>query len=113
MQGEGARVLPDTLPPHIANAVNLGALERTDSPSADRIYDGPLSEGPSRILSGKTETSRALDDDRRAIAEAIERHEGNLSLAASDLGMSSSTLRRRLDRLGLRVRVIVEEVPSR
>lgn len=113
MQGEGARVLPDTLPPHIANAVNLGALERTDSPSADRIYDGPLSEGPSHILSGKTETSRALDDDRRAIVEAIERHEGNLSLAASDLGMSSSTLRRRLDRLGLRVRVIVEEVPSR
>lgn len=112
MQGEGARVLPDTLPPHIANAVNFGSGEWATAVSAGRSYDGPLSEGPSRAPVGDSELDHPAIGDAHTLVALIERYEGNVSLAASELGVSQNDLYHHLKRLGLRIKVVVEEIPT-
>ncbi|MEO0653202.1 MAG: helix-turn-helix domain-containing protein, partial [Planctomycetota bacterium] len=41
------------------------------------------------------------DFEQRAILRALERHQGNKSRAASDLGISRFALQRKLDKYGL------------
>jgi transcriptional regulator of acetoin/glycerol metabolism len=41
------------------------------------------------------------DYQRKAISEALEKHKGNLSKAAKDLGIARSTLYRNIARFGI------------
>lgn len=116
MQGEGSLVTFDSLPPHIANAMNLRAMERVaDLPSAagtDEEALGLTSVSGALIGEMMSEVADSPLDEKQLIASAIEKHNGNMSLAAEELGISRNTLYRRLDHLHLRVRVVVEEIPA-
>ena len=58
---------------------------------------GPLEQGGDRTLA-----DAVIDAERRAIQSAVERHPGDLARVAEVLGVSSTTLWRKMKRLGLK-----------
>ncbi len=102
MAGKGAEVTLDMLPSSIANSGtngkggSWGLAEEAATPSDARKEATDAS-------------SRASQGEKALLIEAVERCEGNMSLAAKSLGVSRNTLYRRLEKMHLKVRVVVEE----
>jgi two-component system response regulator HupR/HoxA len=55
-----------------------------------------------RLLAIGTLRERLFEVERQAISDALERHGGNRSRAARDLGLSRVGLRQKMRRLGIR-----------
>lgn len=102
MQGEGANVDVDSLPPHIANAANI-------------MQDGPVAQVAvaaqqhAAVLQEGAEED-AMSEDRRRVQSLLAKHEGDLSAVGIELGLTHDELADLLNRLHLRVRVVLEDV---
>jgi DNA-binding NtrC family response regulator len=85
--------------PHDAPAPRLGS-----APESGAIAAAPVSPAPAgKIILDLPETGTTFDDlEREILAQVLARAEGNQSRAARSLGLSESTLRSRLKRLGLK-----------
>ena len=89
------RQLTGTLRTLIALAGPLGVVTIGDLPIAITLAQGKGAEAPSNVFS--TASAAALCDiTERAMRLALEAHSGNVSAAARSLGVSRSTLYRRL-----------------
>ena len=100
MQGEGANVTVDSLPPHIANAANA-------------MPDGPvapvsLGERQCAALPRTDAEEDALSEERQLVQAQLAQHEGDLAAVGRQLGLSHDELAGLLNRLHLRVRVVLE-----
>ena len=100
MQGEGANVTVDSLPPHIANAANA-------------MPDGPvapvsLGERQCAALPRTDAEEDALSEERQLVQALLAQHEGDLAAVGRQLGLSHDELAGLLNRLHLRVRVVLE-----
>jgi DNA-binding NtrC family response regulator len=67
----------------------------------DRIGATDLGLTPSSGPDTNLEHLKLADAERQLIQNALDRHQGNVSLAAADLGLSRSALYRRLEKHGL------------
>lgn len=98
MEGEGSKVGVSSLPFYIENAAssaNAGpmmSLLWSDNPAALRDLSTP---GP--------------DDERRRIKEVFARCEGDFARAATSLGLVEADLRERMETLGIKTRVVIED----
>ncbi len=73
-------------------------LSRGDPIEAADLALAPAAEAAGR----RAAAGGTLEDlEREAVRQALDRHQGNVSLAAKDLGVSRSSLYRRIQRLGL------------
>ncbi|BAK43557.1 sigma-54 dependent transcriptional regulator [Eggerthella sp. YY7918] len=99
MQGEGSKVTVESLPAHIANAVNT----MPGGPSASAGAEASKGEAGTSV----EESWRA--EERRRIVAALERCDGNLAAAASELGLHSDELVELLSAINLRVQMVVED----
>jgi len=80
------------------------ALARGDEIDADDVFiETRSSPAPETPPSGVRTLAQEVDQaERRAIESAIERHEGLLEKVARELDVSTTTLWRKMKRLGLR-----------
>ena len=100
MQGQGANVSVDALPPHIANAVNT----MPDGPvahvtAAVQHHVGALQEGVE---------DDAMSEERHVVQALLAQYEGDLAAVGRHLNLSHDELADLLNRLRLRVRVVLE-----
>ena len=86
MQGQGANVAVDSLPPHIANAANA-------------MPDGPVAHA-----------ADAVSEERHLVQALLAQHEGDLAAVGRQLGLTHEELSELLNRLHLRVRVVLESM---
>ncbi|MDO1447194.1 sigma-54 dependent transcriptional regulator [Rhodocytophaga aerolata] len=79
------------------------AIERAVimSDSYELTLDEFLLTAPSKKLDEKNLTYNLEEIEKTAIQQAIKKHQGNLSLAAKELGFGRSTLYRRMEKYGL------------
>jgi sigma-54 dependent transcriptional regulator, acetoin dehydrogenase operon transcriptional activator AcoR len=97
--GEGALITVDSLPPYIANARN--EMMKT---GASFVSD-ELPSARSEVSAGEEEMRR----DKARLIGLLEKHDGNITATAKEMGISRQALCRLIERLHLRVRVVVEE----
>lgn len=102
MQGEGANVVVDSLPPHIANAAN----SMMGGPAATIATDAV--ERAVALQRGTLEDPVA--EERYYVKALLAQHEGDLAAVGRQLGMTHDELAELLGRLNLRVRVVLENV---
>jgi DNA-binding NtrC family response regulator len=84
----------------IERAVILGSGTTRDA--ADFPFEPPASAGANKP--GETTVLRTLNLDeleQEAIRQALRQHQGNISKAAAELGLTRGALYRRLDKYGL------------
>jgi len=67
----------------------------------DQIGTADLGLTPSSSPDSNLEHLELAEAERQLIQNALDRHQGNVSLAAADLGLSRSALYRRLEKYGL------------
>jgi len=89
---QGQTLQPEDLPPEVVAAVST----RATAPAEQVAAPGP--RAPSRTASGRTPSD---EDERVALEHALEAHRWNRAETASALGMSRSTLWRRMRALEL------------
>src|SRR4051812_6629312 len=103
-QGALGRMISHDFPGNVRELENLveqaAALARADEIEADDVHIG---RPPARRGAETPRTlSQEVDDaERRAIEIAIDRNSGGIERAARDLGVSTTTLWRKMKRLGL------------
>ncbi|MFR1637711.1 MAG: sigma 54-interacting transcriptional regulator [Eggerthellaceae bacterium] len=101
MQGQGANVTVDSLPPHIANAANA-------------MPDGPVAHAAVAVQQDAGRCGRAEDDavseERHLVQALLAQHEGDLAAVGRQLGLTHEELSELLNRLHLRVRVVLESM---
>jgi DNA-binding NtrC family response regulator len=66
-----------------------------------RIGDFPLQPPPAVAARGDEASGTLADVERRAIETALERHAGNVTHAAQELGITRTSLYRRMEKYGL------------
>jgi len=102
MQGQGANVAVDSLPPHIANAANA-------------MPDGPVAHAAVAVQQDAGAMREGVEDDavseeRHLVQALLAQHEGDLAAVGRQLGLTHEELSELLNRLHLRVRVVVESM---
>lgn len=102
MQGEGAKVTLNSLPPYLANALNVGSPMSAVS----------VSQHPNFLDEAMREGADLGSVTKEDIVTLVERYQGNLYLAAKELGVSSDEFSLLLERLHLEMRIVVKEVPN-
>ena len=92
--------LPERVPESPSSVMRLG----TGPESGAMAAAAPVAPAPAgKIILDLPETGTTFDDlEREILAQVLARAEGNQSRAARSLGLSESTLRSRLKRLGLK-----------
>jgi two-component system, NtrC family, response regulator HydG len=104
-QGALARMISHDFPGNVRELENLveqaAALSRSEEIASEdvQLEQAPL---PRKDDSPRTLAQEVDDAERRAIENAIDRNSGGLEKAARDLGVSTTTLWRKMKRLGLR-----------
>ena len=113
LAGEGAQVKDSDLPVHISNARSLS--ERFHPPlSIQRSlgFDEASSHSEEWKADEESRIPRELSADelaeRERISHVLLENDGNLSKSASALGLSRTTLYKRMEQFGMRVRVVVD-----
>ena len=102
MQGQGANVAADSLPPHIANAANA-------------MPDGPVAHAAVAVQQDAGAMREGVEDDavseeRHLVQALLAQHEGDLAAVGRQLGLTHEELSELLNRLHLRVRVVLESM---
>ena len=102
MQGQGANVTVDSLPPHIANAANA-------------MPDGPVVHAAVAVQQDAGAMREGVEDDavseeRHLVQALLAQHEGDLAAVGRQLGLTHEELSELLNRLHLRVRVVLESM---
>lgn len=102
MQGQGANVTVDSLPPHIANAANA-------------MPDGPVAHAAVAVQQDAGAMREGVEDDavseeRHLVQALLAQHEGDLAAVGRQLGLTHEELSELLNRLHLRVRVVLESM---
>ena len=102
MQGQGANVAVDSLPPHIANAANA-------------MPDGPVAHAAVAVQQDAGAMREGVEDDavseeRHLVQALLAQHEGDLAAVGRQLGLTHEELSELLNRLHLRVRVVLESM---
>lgn len=95
--GEGAKVTEDDLPPHVANARTNGLAPSYAAPTSTPVPGVPTA--------GLTEAEL---DDRALIASLLLENDGNMSKTAHAMGVSRTTLYKRMQKYRLKVHVSVD-----
>ncbi len=100
MQGQGANVTLDSLPPHIANAANT-------------MPDGPVAHVAATMQQGAGAMREGVEDDatseeRHLVQALLAQYEGDLAAVGRQLNLTHDELAELLNRLHLRVRVVLE-----
>lgn len=100
MQGQGANVTLDSLPPHIANAANT-------------MPDGPVAHVAAAMQQGVGAMREGVEDDatseeRQLVQALLAQYEGDLAAVGRQLNLTHDELAELLSRLHLRVRVVLE-----
>lgn len=100
MQGQGANVTLDSLPPHIANAANT-------------MPDGPVAHVAAAMQQGVGAMREGVEDDatseeRQLVQALLAQYEGDLVAVGRQLNLTHDELAELLNRLHLRVRVVLE-----
>lgn len=122
LAGEGSKVTPLDLPVHIANAQSVGKrffpattlqseeLELHTTEAGERMPNSKESVSQGSRIHRLSRASTAADEEaeKKRIRDALLEHDGNLSKAAETLGISRTTLYKRMERFRMRVRVVVE-----
>ncbi len=123
LAGEGSKVDASDLPVHIANAQSMGkkffpaSVLRFESerPTALRDCGGPSSparESEWDDRGGRRPLGAVLTDaeeiERNRIRDALIEYDGNLSRSAAALGVSRTTLYKRMAHFRMHVRIAVE-----
>ncbi len=85
-----------------AAALSVDAEIRADDVTLDEA--GPLPAPPDAGEDGRTLAAAVEEAERRTIEAAVARCEGDLARVARDLGVSATTLWRKMKRLGLQAR---------
>jgi two-component system response regulator HydG len=104
-QGALARMISHDFPGNVRELENLveqaAALSRSEEIASEdvQLEQAPL---PRKDDSPRTLAQEVDDAERRAIENAIDRNSGGLEKAARDLGVSTTTLWRKMKRLGMR-----------
>jgi two-component system response regulator HydG len=104
-QGALARMISHDFPGNVRELENLveqaAALSRSEEIASEdvQLEQAPL---PRKDDSPRTLAQEVDDAERRAIENAIDRNGGGLEKAARDLGVSTTTLWRKMKRLGMR-----------
>jgi len=104
-QGALARMISHDFPGNVRELENLveqaAALSRSEEIASEdvQLEQAPL---PRKDDSPRTLAQEVDDAERRAIENAIDRNGGGLEKAARDLGVSTTTLWRKMKRLSLR-----------
>ena len=101
MQGQGSNVAVDSLPPHIANAVNA-------------MPDGPVANVAAAMQQHAVVLQDGVQDDtaseeRYVVQALLAQYEGDLSAVGRHLQLTHDELADLLGRLHLRVRVVLED----
>lgn len=122
--GDGGKVNIHHLPAYIANASNGAPLFLSDpyddpfNPSGTTSSNESGSERATSMSQGAgyqaTETPGVSPSDNSEdnglsedyLIELLERHQGNVSAAAREAGVPRSTFKRRIEALGLRIKVV-------
>jgi two-component system, NtrC family, response regulator HydG len=97
---EGDELLPEDFPLRLQGRmvpVAPAAAPLAGPPPLDGREDAPSTPGPGATLAEAVEEA-----ERRAIVQALERHGVDLARVADELGISSTTLWRKMKRLNLR-----------
>ena len=102
MQGQGANVAVDSLPPHIANAANA-------------MPDGPVAHAAVAVQQDAGAMREGVEDDavseeRHLVQALLAQHEGDLAAVGRQLGLTHEELSELLNRLHLCVRVVLESM---
>lgn len=100
MQGQGAHVALDSLPPHIANAANT-------------MPDGPVAHVAAAMQQSAGAMREGVEDDatseeRHLVQALLAQYEGDLAAVGRHLNLTHDELSDLLNRLHLRVRVVLE-----
>lgn len=100
MQGQGANVTLDSLPPHIANAANA-------------MPDGPVAHVAATMQQGAGAMREGVEDDatseeRHLVQALLAQYEGDLAAVGRQLNLTHDELAELLNRLHLRIRVVLE-----
>ena len=100
MQGQGANVTLDSLPPHIANAANT-------------MPDGPVAHVAAAMQQGVGAMREGVEDDatseeRQLVQALLAQYKGDLAAVGRQLNLTHDELAELLNRLHLRVRVVLE-----
>lgn len=99
MQGQGANVVLDSLPPHIANAANT-------------MPDGPVAHVAAAMQQGAAIREGVEDDatseERQLVQALLAQYGGDLAAVGRQLNLTHDELAELLNRLRLRVRVVLE-----
>jgi len=72
-----------------------------DSINADDIVFSPIEQAQTEIYPSAAQTHNLEDLERNAIEQVIEKHKGNISRAAKELGLTRAALYRRLSKYKL------------
>lgn len=113
MQGGGAQVTEETLPTYMARQTaddSVGLLGAVSGRTAGEMQRAAADPAAAQMVEGAASAASRAPLGRSEIAAALEKNEGNISLAAKELGISRKTLYRRMEEQHLKVRVVVEEV---
>jgi DNA-binding NtrC family response regulator len=97
----GREIDPDDLdlPPSLGDET----IDRMETRSSTGSFPTAPAGSPSNIVLDVPEAGTTFDSlEKSILAQMLERHRGNQSAAARALGLSESTLRSRLKRLGLK-----------
>ncbi|MBC5585632.1 sigma 54-interacting transcriptional regulator [Eggerthella sp. NSJ-70] len=102
MQGQGANVTLDSLPPHIANAANT-------------MPDGPVAHVAAAMQQSAGAMREGVEDDatseeRQLVQALLAQYEGDLAAVGRQLNLTHDELAELLNRLHLRVRVVLESI---
>jgi transcriptional regulator with GAF, ATPase, and Fis domain len=96
---QGQTLQPEDLPPEILGG--LGSIDDPDLPPSIRGRSDSPEGGRTQATPGALLPRRTSPDDREAVLRALEAHSWNRVDTARALGMSRSTLWRRMRALGL------------
>lgn len=98
MEGEGAKVGVSSLPFYIENAASAA--------NAGPLMSLKWSANPAVLLES---TAADPEDERRRIKETFAQCEGDFARTAASLGLAESDLRERMQALGLKTRIVIDE----
>ena len=106
LAGTGSKVSFDDMPAHIANARSLGL--RFEPAIEQQLLDSlvPDSQVPPAASNANQLPPEELAD-RKRIMELLQTNDGNLSKVANELGISRTTLYKRMEKYHLRIKVTV------